>query len=324
MHEELRGRYGPLLLESLSRNERKRELFGADTFFQESWAQLAELTPDPADFAFRHGLLLLKPDAVAARQLLTTVDWLERSGFTVVAARKVALTPAVVRSLWYFQWNLATAHRRRIADLFTATVSSLLLVIRKDGGSALPVSTLLTELKGPTDPDRRQPGQLRYELGRFSFLLNLVHTADEPADVVRELGVHMDYAARGEVFRRALRGEDGGQHARALAGELYAAAPARDLRFEPAATRLRAEAQRLARGGGLHEAARADLVDALAAQGEEGLRELLSAAWRHELALDPWDVTVVGASVFPMKDRTYQPVIAAVTAADWLPIVAGH
>jgi nucleoside diphosphate kinase len=319
MGQEFRGRCGPLLAESLSHNERKRELFGADTFYQESWEQLSELTDDPQGFAFRHGLLLLKPDAVVARQLLITLDWLARSGFTVVASSKVTLTPAVVRSLWYFQWNLATVHRRRIVDLLVSTVPALLLVIRKDGGSALPVSTLLTELKGPTDPDRREPGQLRYELGRFSFLLNLVHTADEPADVIRELGVHLDYPARGELLRQVLYGEDGTQHARALADELYAVAPARDLAFEPAAARVRAEAGRLADSGKLTAAARADLVDALAAPGHEGLRELLSAAWRHGLALAPWDVAVVGSSVFPMKNKAYEPVIDAVTAADWQP-----
>jgi len=317
----MRGVHGPVLSESLSRNERKRELFGADTYFQESLDQLAELAADPADFAYRHGLLLLKPDAVVSRQLLTTLDWLARSGFTVVAATKAPLTPTVVRSLWYFQWNLATAYRRRIADLFTMTVPALLLVIRKDGTDR-PVSTLLTELKGPTDPDRRRPGELRYELGKFSFLLNLVHTADEPADVIRELGVHLDYATRGEVLRQALDGEDNSARARSLAEELHAAAPARDLSFEPAAARVRAQAARLA--AELSGAAREELTASLAVPGNDGLRALLGAAWRHGLALDPWDVTVVGSTVFPMKDKTFEPMIAAVTAADWQPAVAGR
>ncbi|QUQ63031.1 nucleoside-diphosphate kinase [Kutzneria sp. CA-103260] len=313
----MRGMHGPVLSESLSRNDRKRELFGADTYFQESLDQLAELTTDPEDFAYRHGLLLLKPDAVVSRQLLTTVDWLARSGFTVVAATKAPLTPTVVRSLWYFQWNLATAYRRRIADLFTMTVPALLLVIRKDGTDR-PVSTLLTELKGPTDPDRRRPGELRYELGKFSFLLNLVHTADEPADVIRELGVHLDYATRGEVLREALAGVDNSARARALAEKLYAAAPARDLSFEPAAERLRAQAGRVT------GPAQGELQTSLAVPGDEGLRALLRTVWRHGLALDPWDVTVVGSTVFPMKDKTFEPVIAAVTAADWQPAAAGR
>lgn len=318
------SQYGPLVPESLSRDERKRELFGADTFYQESYEQLAELTDDPEDFAFRHGLLLLKPDAVVTRQLLTTLDWLARSGFTVVAATSVALTPAVVRSLWYFQWNLATVHRRRVADLFAATVPALLLVIRKDGGSELPVSIVLTELKGPSDPRQREPGQLRYALGRYSFLFNLVHTADEPADVIRELGVHLDYPARGELFRQALLGQDDAAHARALAEQMYAASPAHDLEFEPAAARVLARARALASERELAPAARSELTSALAVPGEQGLRDLLSAARRHGLALDPWDAGVVEASVFPMKHKDYEPVIAAVTAADWHLVAAEH
>jgi hypothetical protein len=233
-----------------------------------------------------------------------------------------------------------------------------------------------------------------------------VHTADEPADVIRELGVHLDYATRGQVLRQALTGDDASAQARALAEELYAAAPARDLSFAPAAARVRAQAERLVAelpGATSHElavslaqqdndvpqaptelphaargelaaalaqqsdselraraerqaaqqprtarhelatppaqqprtqaerpdtelprAAREELATALAQQGDDGLRAVLETAWRHGLALDPWDVTVVGSTVFPMKDKTFEPVIAAVTAADWQPATAGR
>src|SRR5699024_11501397 len=40
----------------------------------------------------------------------------------------------------------------------------------------------------PTAPDRRRPEHLRGRLPGGSYLLNQVHTADEPADALRELG----------------------------------------------------------------------------------------------------------------------------------------
>ena len=61
----------------------------------------------------------------------------------------------------------------------------------------VPASVELTGLKGPTDPDARAPGQLRHLLGRYSYLLNLVHTPDEPADVLRELGAAEAAVERG-------------------------------------------------------------------------------------------------------------------------------
>lgn len=179
--------FGDDISPALSCDPRKRVLFGSDTYFLESVEQLATLTADVDGFLHRHAALLLKPDAVVSRQLPTTVDWLAREGFRIVAAERTRLTPNTVRSLWYFQWNLATPERRRLADLFTDTCDAVVLVVRRDAEGteappSAPASVVLTERKGPTDPGARVPGQLRYATGRYSYLLNLVHTPDEPAD----------------------------------------------------------------------------------------------------------------------------------------------
>src|SRR5207237_1940393 len=44
-------------------------------------------------------------------------------------------------------------------------------------------------LKGPARQAERRPGQIRYRLRNPALLLNFLHTPDEPADAVRELGV---------------------------------------------------------------------------------------------------------------------------------------
>jgi nucleoside diphosphate kinase len=309
--------HGMAVPQALTRDPLKREAYAADTYFQETFEQLVELGAEPVDLAFRHGLLLLKPDAVVARQLLSSLDWLDRNDFRVVSAERVRLTPNTVRALWYFQWNLATSYRRRLADLFTDSVDSLLLVVRADGEHELPATVELTGRKGPTDPDAREPGQLRHDLGRFSFLLNQVHTTDEPADVIRELGVQLDLAKRKRVIADMLSGRDRAEHARELAGQLYAEAPARDLRFATAATRLRGEAERIAAQGNLSGVVREELRTAVRVAGEDGLRMILETAWRHGLELGDWDVVVVGSAVFPMKVRNRRPLLGAVTVQDW-------
>lgn len=200
--------FGDAISPALSCDPRKRTLFGSDTYFLESVEQLGTLTADVDGFLHRHAALLLKPDAVVSRQLPTTVDWLARNGFRIVAAERTRLTRTVVRSLWYFQWNLATPERRRLADLFTDSCDSVVLIVRQDADGAeappsAPASVVLTERKGPTDPRARVPGQLRHETGRYSYLLNLVHTPDEPADVARELGIYFDSGLRRRVYTSA-------------------------------------------------------------------------------------------------------------------------
>ncbi|MFF2364277.1 nucleoside-diphosphate kinase [Streptomyces sp. NPDC058122] len=278
----------------------KRRLYGADTYYQESHGQLAALTEDITGFAHRHALLLLKPDAVVARRLEAAADWLAGQGFRIVGAAVTRLTRTMIRSLWYFQWNLATPYRRRLAALFLEDADALVLLVRPVHDLDVPASVELTRLKGPTDPDARRPGQLRHLLGRYSYLLNLVHTPDEPADVLRELAVHFDEAERDRLFRSALADEDRTAHARQSAALLYAATERRDLDFDPAVTRLRDTAAR-------HRGADPSATP----------RTLLETAWRLGIDLDPWDTVIVGSKVLPMRQPGRAPVLDGADADTW-------
>ncbi|MFI9251888.1 nucleoside-diphosphate kinase [Streptomyces sp. NPDC053069] len=278
----------------------KQRLYGADTYFQESHDQLAALTDDVTGFAHRHAALLLKPDAVVARRLEAAVDWVTGRGFRIVAAAVTRLTRTMIRALWYFQWNLATPHRRRLAALFLEDADALVLILRPGHDLDIPASVELTRLKGPTDPDARRPGQLRHLLGRHSYLLNLVHTPDEPADVLRELAVHFDDTARDHLFRSALAGEDRTEDALRLTGRLYAATKPRDLDFDPAVERLR---DAVSRHPGTDPAV--------------APRLLLETAWEHGIDLDPWDTVIVGSKVLPMRHPGRVPVLDGADAATW-------
>ncbi|MGW3360286.1 nucleoside-diphosphate kinase [Streptomyces bungoensis] len=278
----------------------KQRLYGADTYYQEGYEQLAALTGDVTGFAHRHTALLLKPDAVVARRLDAAVDWLTEHGFRIVGAAVTRLTRTMIRSLWYFQWNLATPYRRRLAALFLEEADALVLVVRPERDADVPASVELTQLKGPTDPDARQPGQLRHLLGRHSYLLNQVHTPDEPADVLRELAVHFDDAERDSLLRSALAGEDRTADALELTGRLYAATKPRHLDFEPAVERL---------------------TDAVAPHGSSDPgatpRTMLETAWERGIDLDPWDTVIVGSKVLPMRQPGRAPVLDGADAGTW-------
>ncbi len=312
-------RPGPMLSPRLSAGEDKRAWYAADTYVQECLGQLADLTDDVDGFAHEHALLLCKPDAVRARRLDAAIGWLGDNGFRIVSARPVMLDRHTVRALWYFQWNIASPERRRIADLLTTSCESLVLVVR---GSApdLPASVALTHRKGPTDPGRREPGQLRYLLGRHTYLLNLVHTPDEPADVLRELGVYFGAAERADVLAEALLGEDRADEATALADRICRGAPARSLGLADATGHLVRESAALLARDDLPADARHALTEArerIAHDGEDGLAALLRTAWRHRLPLDDWSVVVAGAWVLPMRQPVGAALLESVSPERW-------
>ncbi|MGX4687777.1 nucleoside-diphosphate kinase [Streptomyces sp. JNUCC 63] len=278
----------------------KQRLYGADTYYQEAHEHLAALTDDVPGFARHHAALLLKPDAVVARRLEAAVEWLTEQDFRIVGAAITRLTRTMIRALWYFQWNLATPYRRRLAALFLQNADALVLVVRPGHALDVPASVELTRLKGPTDPDARTPGQLRHLLGRYSYLLNLAHTPDEPADVLRELAVHFDDTERDRLFESALAGEDRTAHALELTDRLYAATEPRELDFEPALERLRRTLS--------HRHGPDPATDP---------RRLLESAWNQGADLDPWDTVIVGSRVLPMRQPGRAPVLDGADAEAW-------
>jgi hypothetical protein len=60
----------------------------------------------------------------------------------------------------------------------------LLADLRRDG---LPASVRLTAAKGVADPSGARHGDLRARFGRVNELFNFMHTADDPADLIRQL-----------------------------------------------------------------------------------------------------------------------------------------
>lgn len=216
----------------LSRLPQKRLLYAVDTYFRESFEDLTRVADLSTErFCHDHALLLLKPDAVVARRLGAVLRWVIASGFTIVCADVVTIDRHGIRALWQYGLNAASRDRRDAADLYV-TASDCLLLILALPGRPRAATLVLSEAKGPADPVGCRPGQLRHDIGSFNYQLNLVHTADEPADLLRELAVLCDHETRLTLYRRTLAGRDHTAEAFALVRRLEEATPAVDLRIE--------------------------------------------------------------------------------------------
>ncbi|MBF6243507.1 MULTISPECIES: nucleoside-diphosphate kinase [Nocardia] len=281
----------------------KAAAYAEDTYVQETVDHLGEAGLDAAEFSRRYSLLLLKPDAIVARAVEPTLQWLRDNDFRVVAAHICAVDRHLVRALWYFAWNIASPERRRLADLLTEISDALVLVVSGEP-EALPTSVRLTAAKGPTDPGKRQPGELRYVLGRYSYLLNLVHSPDDPADVLREFAIYFDTDARARVLREIATGEERGAEAAACAVKLYSRTPARVFTRSAATARLLADL--------------GDVPADFDPDRDEDCALLLRRAWATGRAIDPWSAIVLGSQVLPMRNGGRRQTLPPVSAHDWL------
>ena len=172
-------------------------------------------------------------------------------------------------------------------------------------GSAgdVPTTVRLTDRKGPTAPAQRMPGELRHLLGGSTYLLNLVHSTDEPADVVRELGIYLDAVERAEAIARSRDGADRSAAARAIADELYATTPARS--FDTAVAKRAILEQ-------------ADLRGLEVDSPRAAWAEAIERIWRTNQPVDEWDVLVVGAAVLPMRTPEGAQTLGGVDPSTWL------
>ncbi|MBL1074556.1 nucleoside-diphosphate kinase [Nocardia sp. 2] len=285
------------LLSELTPSPAKVDAYTGDTYVLETIEHLDRSGCDAAKFAREHALLLLKPDAIVARAVEPTLDWLRGNGFRVVAARKTAVDRHLARALWYFAWNIASPERRRLADLLVGISEVLVLVVHGPDGE-LPVQARLTAAKGPTDPRKRKPGELRHLVGKDNYLLNLVHTPDDPADVLRELAIYFDEHDRAELLHEVCSNLDRTAEATELARVLYAETPARSFDRADAVTALDEVL-----GGAQSDAERARALDAALIAGRE---------------VDAWSAIVLGSYVFPMRVGSQSQLLRPVTANDWL------
>jgi nucleoside diphosphate kinase len=195
------GRFGAPISPGLTEMSQKSSLYSVDTYFWESWEDLMGAAgARAADLAHSHSLILIKPDAFAARKVEAIVDWLSQNGFTIVACMPLEVCRHQARALWRYQWNAAPRIRKEALTTLLAAASSMLLIIRSDRVSGVSTAIRFASMKGSADRSLQRPGDLRAVLSSPAHLISFVHAADDPADFVRELGILLAGKERRDLY----------------------------------------------------------------------------------------------------------------------------
>ncbi|MFD9048197.1 nucleoside-diphosphate kinase [Streptomyces zaomyceticus] len=232
---------GHQVLDPLTRDPRKADAYRLDPYMREGLGSLARMH-DP-DVLNRYTFVVLKPDAVAGRRCELILGILRSKGWHPVAATTVRFDPLLVRELWRYQFNAASAQRIAVVDPLLSSGRSLLILLEdRNRPTWLPASVRLTAAKGSAEPSAAHSGDLRTRIGRINGLFNFMHTADEPADVVRELQLFSyqsgwDWCAD-PLFGTAVSTADPRETVMSLLAELEAETPAHDLDLAACIRRL--------------------------------------------------------------------------------------
>ena len=304
---------------SLTRIDRKQLIYSEDTYFREALADFADILGDQADAAAgRCALLMVKPDGLAARKVAAVLDFLRDNAFSVLAVERPTLAGKVWRELWRYQLNAATLDRLMVNEIVLSG-HGLLMLLRYDGPRPLPAAVVLSELKGPADVSRQDPRCLRRRLAQPNRVFSLVHVANEPADVIRELGVLLDRPARERVFTAFAAGvlPAAGERmlARALAED---ASPPVDLDPDAAAGRVAAAVRE---SGGESSPAGREVLAALDEARQGGRirwRPFARALAAAGVEIAHWDLATIGASFIRYDEPGLTKTIENVEPELWL------
>jgi hypothetical protein len=286
----------------------KASYYSLDTYFRQAWSDVGRQWGDLAP-GLVHGLasVLFRPDAVVGRRIPACLDFLALQGFLPVRVQPLRMSRHMALDLWRYQHNAGTLDRIAATEELVCAADSLyVLLLDTSEDRTVPATVRLRRLKGngAGDPSGTGP-TLRSTARIVNRIMAMVHTADEPMDLVRELGIYFDAARRRDLLRLPLEPFD----PTAVLDALHAANPEVELDPEAALRRLRS---RLG-----HERGHGPVARHLADVASGGAKlDWLFASAELDCAIPQWDRVLV-ATHYIDYDESDDMLILGTGEAEW-------
>jgi hypothetical protein len=296
---------------ALTVSSQKHALFEQDLYFREAWAEcIAELGNNAPDALASIALLCAKPDAVVGRRLQPMLEYAIEHGFALIDIAEFALTRHSMRDIWRYDWQVYTTDRLSFSTVWYTALPTLMFVLEDRAPEAgVPASVRLASLKGHALAGKRNPGDMRTRLAPPNTVLNFVHVPDEPADIVREIGILLGHPQRIAILRSicALRDSNASVEALQAIESLNVRYSAHDL---DAAASLR----RLQAAGMVFAPQRIEMC--IGSGGFLSWHDLVASFSPDVLDTHRWDFIAVASTLIP-RDRPFEGLVRNPDIHDW-------
>lgn len=176
----------------LTNNKNKEQLFRKDQYFNYS-LKIANEVFKYNDILSNYALLLVKPESFMLDKIDEILNLLIENEFQIIYYNIKQLTCLQCLELWKYQWSAASIERVFLSQKLMSCSESMILILKNSQFSKSFLSTYLCSLKGSANETERRSDNFRSVLKPINRMLNYIHTSDEPADMIRELGVLFDW-----------------------------------------------------------------------------------------------------------------------------------
>ena len=300
---------------TLTRMPTKAQLYGCETYFREGLADAQKILGDNITAALHHAaVLVIKPDGLACGKATKIVEFLHSHEFSIIGTALTSLSRLQWRELWRYQLSAATVDRLAVNDLIMRD-QILVLLLRHAGALDVPATVWLSSLKGPSAVARQPPHCLRRMLEQPNRLFSFLHTANEPADLLREFAVLFDERDRCQFLSKftggALSPADGQLLEDVLAISNQAPRP-----FDAIASKERLERATRGISGIAAETIHSDI--ARMSRGERiAWRPFAEAVAAAEVKIERWDLAMLGATFIVYDEPGTSKIFGSVDLDAW-------
>jgi nucleoside diphosphate kinase len=149
------------------------------------WRDLRDRAGDGRLDVLRHCVfIIIKPDCMARK--LQLAAWERLSACGAVPLHLDIVLPDPGRWERLYQYNLSTLNPQNMVGAWWLTsrvlamgpsIAALLVMPPSAGADA---HAAISRIKGPSDPYRTKPGELRHDFRATNVAMNLIHSSDDP------------------------------------------------------------------------------------------------------------------------------------------------
>lgn len=271
----------------LTSEPEKQAEFANDFYFRECWPDFLEVWGvDPHLRLQSVALLCAKTDAVVARRLRPMLQYAVERGFRPIGVERTEFSRHSMREIWRYDWHVYPVDRLDFSTLWFSACPTLTFILRDiQPIPGIPASVRLSDLKGGPVLALRRPGDMRSVLAPPNRILNFVHIPDEPADIVRELGILFERTRRTRLLSRLAADFEVDR-----SDQILAAIEAIEAEVPPHDLDVQASLRRLQAAGATTECGTKRLAAALKDEEKLGWDQILDLVDIRCPRTDRWDV----------------------------------
>ncbi|MFS8184750.1 hypothetical protein ACMG4P_24775 [Pseudovibrio denitrificans] len=309
---------------NLSKSKSKSQLYSGDPYFRDTWDDLKTLFDSDASIVEQFqdvSLVILRPDAIVNQRLEKFICIVKDMGLVPFFATSFIYSRHMVREGWRYQLNIATPERIEVMDMILSHAPSILIMFHKTEKTKLdphlPLTLQLSEMKGPSDPLKRSPSDFRSLLGDAQVsVLTYLHISDEPADVIREMGIFLSKQERLSCLSNLQVKKDYSNEVQLLINDQYKIQPAQSLIESSAYAAINQRSHKI-NGDDKNHTAVVDAIVELKQRDNTNWKALFSVCEKQNVPITIWEKVAIAGPNSKGHFEQLHPVLPDVSISDW-------